>query len=379
MAPLATRDRPAIIVRTGLAANRAASGICEAEHVKAQCVKVLDMGRQRGVQLATVLCLAVFLPGGCSGGAVAPATPSGGVTATSAAAPEEFAFREVSDLSVLSSYRARYTYEWQGVQAGSENSGSWDVVDEFVKQPPGRHLLWLNTRQGRNSAVEFIQAGSHSYVDTGSGWVTWTNQELDLLSENPFLGDPMDAVSPNLGQLMETGVTANGILADRYAFAEDDVGADLGLGVISAASGDVWVAQELGVVVKYRLRYEGRHLAVGGSDEGVLQMAFDLLEANRPIGIQPPVTAQIAQRPDVPVVPGAFEVTAVRNFLRYKVTVGGSQVAAFYDEEMPAQGWTRREGGVPGLMLFDKDGRSLQVMIQAGKDVTSVAILISER
>jgi hypothetical protein len=62
------------------------------------------------------------------------------------------------------------------------------------------------------------------------------------------------------------------------------------MGTIARASGEVWVSQELNVVVRYMLHYEGQDLAVGGGEEGVLDLTFDLLAINEPVAIALPPT-----------------------------------------------------------------------------------------
>ena len=95
-------------------------------------------------------------------------------------------------------------------------------------------------------------------------------------------------VSGTEGKLVERNVMVNGVSTDHYTFDESTLGATLGLGVIAKAKGDVWVAPQYNVAIKYVARYEGEDLAIGGGESGVLDLTFDLTDLNAPMQIEAP-------------------------------------------------------------------------------------------
>lgn len=337
--------------------------------------------------LILVVCLLMVACGGGPGEPTSPPPPAK-ATSTSAvpqptdtsaaiqptAEAAEYSFGQASDISALGSYRMHYTFQWETTVAGQKEAGSWEVLEEFVRKPAARRLVWTSADAGEAGMLEFVQIGEDSYMDTGSGWVAMTT-ETDIFEGNPFLSDPFGVVSANRGKLVEENVTVNGVVTNRYVFDESTLGAALGLGAVAKAKGDVWVSPELNIVVKYVAHYEGKNLAIGGGDEGVLDLVFDLTDINEPITIQAPEGVKPAIPEDIPVLDDAAELTAVSGFVTYATTKSVDEVTAFYEAQMPARGWTKGEGLIPGMIDFAKDGRTAQVMIQTEEGKTTVTII----
>lgn len=294
---------------------------------------------------------------------------------------EEYSLGEVSDLSKLTSYRAHYTYKWEGTKDGTKESGSWDMLEEFVKDPPARRIVWSGAGAGGASgegSLEFIQIGQQSYMNTGSGWLSMTSSEEDLFGGNSFLSDPMGLISGNQGELVQRGVSVNGVSADHYTFHETATTGLASLGTISKAQGDVWVSPELQIVVKYTAHYEGENLAIGGGENGTLDIGLDLSDVNQAFTIQAPQGVKPAMPEDIPIVDGATDVTAVSGFVSFKTTQSVADVVAFYERVMPGQDWVKGESLGEGMLSFTKEGRTATIMIQTEDDKTSVTIMAGE-
>ena len=345
--------------------------------------------------LSTLILVVSLLLVACGGGPQKPTSPPSpkatstpvappptntpaAVQPTATAAAEEYHFDQAADLSGLNSYRTHYTFKWESIKAGQKETGSWDVLAEFVRQPPAHRFVWASTGAGaedKESKLELIQIGQQAYMNAGSGWMAMTTTEMDIFKGNPFLSDPFNVVSGNRGKLVERNVMVNGVSTNHYVFDESTLGATLGLGAIATAKGDVWVSPEFNVVVKYAVHYEGKNLAIGGGDEGVLDLAFDLTDINKPITIQAPAGVKPAMPEDIPVMDGATELTAVSGVVSYQTTKSVEEVTAFYEAQMPAQGWAKGEGGIPGMLSFTKGGRTAQIIIQGEAGKTTVTIL----
>jgi hypothetical protein len=298
---------------------------------------------------------------------VAPTQPS-----------EEYNFDTASDLSQLSSYRAHYILTWVSTKEPKKETG-WDLLEEFVKEPPARHIVWSNTGSTAEAgSMELIQIGQDTYMKSDSGWLAMTTSNQDIFQGNAFLADPMGLVSGNRGKLVQRGVTVNGVSTDHYIFDETSLGANLGLGTVSKATGEAWVSPTLNVVVKYAAHFEGKNLALGGGDEGSIDVALDLTDVNKPIEIKAPEGVGPAMAEDIPVMEGATELTAMSGMVIYKINKTPAEVNAFYEAEMPAKGWTKAEAQLEGTLSFTKGERNATVMIQEEDGKTSVSVFTGE-
>ncbi|MBM4432044.1 MAG: hypothetical protein FJ026_17100 [Chloroflexi bacterium] len=255
---------------------------------------------------------------------------------------------------------------------GLKESGSWDLLEEFVKEPPARRMVWSESDTGGEAdSVEIIQIGQNVYMQTGSEWLSMTTSEDDFFAGNDFLADPMGLVAGNRGKLVQRGVMVNGVSTDRYTFDET------GLGAVSKATGEVWVSPTLNVVVKYTARFEGKDLAMAGGEEGWINVTLDLTDINQPI-VKAPEGVGPALAEDIPVMEGATELTAISGMVMYKVAETPDEVRAFYEAEMPAKGWTKAEEQFGGMLSFTKGERQATVMIQEEDGKTAVSVFTEE-
>lgn len=296
-----------------------------------------------------------------------------------AAEAEEYSFGQAADLSALKTYRVHYTMRWESTKEGKRETGSWEVMEEVVKESAAHRVVWTSTdEQGKISTLEFIQIGKDIYMNTGSGWMAMTSAETDIFEGNPWLSDPFSVISGNRGKLVERNVVVNGVPTNRYAFDESTVGAVLGLGAVAKAKGDVWVSTQFNVTVKYVAHYEGKNFAIAGGEEGVLDISFDLMDINKPITIEPPAGVKPAMPEDIPIMEGALELGAAFGMITYKTNKDVQTVTAFYETQMPIYGWTKGESAIPGFLSFTKGERTAQVMIQSEEGKTTVAIMTGE-
>jgi len=295
---------------------------------------------------------------------------------------EEYDFGQASDLAGLSSYRTHSTFHWESIEDGRKETGSWDVLEEFVRQPPAQRFIWTGTGAGEveteSGTWELIQIGKDSYMNMGSGWVAMTTSEEGIFGTNAFLSAPLGMVSANHGKLVKRNVMVNGVSTDKYIFDESTLGANLGLGAVAKANGEVWISSKFNVVIKYAAHYEGDNLSLGGGEEGKMDVTFDLTDINQPIDIRAPEGVKSAMPEDIPVMDDATDVVAIEDIVAYKTSHSVEEATAFYEMQMPAEGWTMDEGGFPGMMSFTKGDRAAQVMIMEEEGKTSVTVMVSE-
>jgi hypothetical protein len=283
----------------------------------------------------------------------------------------------VSDLSTLNSYRVHYAFRWESSRDGQKEAGFWDIWGQFVRQPPARRLVWTGTgTAGRKQ--ELVQVGRDLYMSTGPDWLAMTSSHMDISMDNPLLLSPLDLMSGTRGKLVRSTVMVNGTSANQYALDESTLKAPPGLGAVFKAEADVWVSPEFDVVVRYVAHYKAENLAIGGGQEGTLDLVFDLMDINEPIAITAPEGVEPAVAEDIPIVEDASDLNAFSGMIAYNSTGSVEQVTAFYEAQMPAKGWARSEGVMPDSMDFLKDGRTAQITIQAAGGRTAVTIISAE-
>jgi len=303
-----------------------------------------------------------------------------GPAATATPPPVEWLdLTQAADLSALRSYRARYALRWEGTVNGQPKSVTWDVLQEFVQDPPARRFLWSEGDPGSSggSESEFVQIGEEAYVNTGSGWSTVAGGSAGPFQGNPFLSAPLSVLASGRVRLIQRNVTVNSVAASHYAFDETTLGAPA-LGELSLARGDVWISTQFKVIVKYEAHYEGRDLPFGEGEQGVLDAAFDLMDINRSITIQSPHNSTPAAADDIPVLDDALSFTSVSGVIQYKTAKTQAEVTAFYEAQMPARGWTRKGEPAAGIIAFTKGSRTAQLVIESLAGKTSVMIITTE-
>jgi len=286
--------------------------------------------------LGTVISIVALSLAGCGGTQAPASTPP--PQATSTAVETGFAFAKACDTSGLSSYRAQYKYTWESLKSGQKEKGTWEVVQAEVREPPAHHISLTAPGVSLTGGIELVQFGNVGYViHFGSDMATPDNTAA--LTGNRFVSDMYALVAANRGELVKKGETVAGVLSDHYAFDEKTLGANLGLGDVTAAKGDVWVSTEFGVVVKYVAHYEGKNLAVGGGEQGTVDVTMDLTRINRPVFVPS----------DMVVLDDAADFTSVSSMISYTTAKSETEIINFYETRMQAEkNWTINPMGREG-------------------------------
>lgn len=334
--------------------------------------------------MLSILTLVVFLlTVACGSSAAEPVYPTPLETPATASVPgqntgpvgqpEEYDLVATSGLVNLDSYRVHYTFKWETSAGGQVEVGYWDIWGEFVRQPRARRLVWTATHTG-GAKQELIQLGEDIYMDSGSDWLAMTTAHTDIFEDNPLLSSPFDVISGYRWQLVQEDVVVNGASTDHYAFDGSTLGAALGLDSDAEVEGDVWIARELEVVVKYQVNYQGQNPGGGSDDDGTVRLTFDLTNINETIVIVAPRGVKPALPEDIPIAEGAAALNAFSGIIIYRTTKSVEEMTSFYQAEMPPHGWTEVLGPAAGVNSFAKEGRAAQIMISAEDSGTSVAI-----
>jgi hypothetical protein len=159
--------------------------------------------------------------------------------------------------------------------------------------------------------------------------------------------------------------TIEGVSARRYSFD----GASLGLAGEDSASGQVWIAEKGGYVVKYSLQVTGKDTYFGEGLEGTQRIEYLLSK----IGTRPKVVYPSGCEPvltGIPAMEDATGVVRLPNLLTYSSKSSLDAINAFYSDFFKSDGWEEA-----AVFLFG-DERTLTVYTRANSsELTMVAVV----
>jgi hypothetical protein len=289
-------------------------------------------------------------------------------------------------LSELNSYKASFTMTFEGQEGGQPKTNTLAFTEEFVKEPAAKRTIITgfgamlggadnsNTSEG---GIESIEVGGKMYSKMGD---ICSQVTADSGPQANTMMDPNDIIGGVRGAQRVGNETVNGIPTIHYKL--DVTGLET-LGYLNG-DGDVWVAESGKYVVKYAFKATGTDKLFGmgtGDNEGTITWVYEITEVNQPIDIQPPADCGGAAE-DIPMMADAEDQAAFGDMSTYSTPSKFEDVAAFYEKEMPANGWTEAEGGMSaeGLSMknYTKDGRSVQVMITADSGSGKTSVMITE-
>ncbi|MCR4407853.1 MAG: hypothetical protein NUW24_13205 [Anaerolineae bacterium] len=355
--------------------------------------------------LLTMACNLSGLTGGGGEKPVATTAPSGekpvATTAPSGEKPvatqaptgeepgeEEITYTPVEQLDWLNSYRTRVLFKWETLDEPKEES-SMDMVSEYVKEPSARHFIInsTGTSESDTGTIEYIQIGNQVWMKMGTGeeagWMQTSSEEeeaafgeglFDFAGEN-FVGELEGArrVLPD--------EEVNGVLCRHYTFDETMLMGAASWGELTKANGEVWLSAADGFTVKYTFNAEGQDLMGTTEDRpGRLTMEYEMYDINADIVIEPPAGVGLPE--DIPLMADAKVDAVMGGLIMCSTTSSVEDVVAFYQAEMPANGWTENPDaaysmeGVAGLE-FTKEGRKASLMISYDEENKKTNIMIT--
>src|SRR5262249_8730732 len=166
----------------------------------------------------------------------------------------------------------------------------------------------------------------------------------------------------------------NGMAQKGYKF---DGGA-LGVAGRATATGEVWVADPGGYVLKYSLTLKGGADYFGEGGDGSLTWAYDVTKAGQPATILLPKDCPEGLV-DAPLMDDAQKVEQQPGVTRYITHATVAQVSEFYQQQLATAGW--KLDGKPGIgdkagfLTFTQGKSRLSVVITVGDAGTAVRLL----
>jgi hypothetical protein len=235
-------------------------------------------------------------------------------------------------LADLSSYQQTLTVSFVGTNDGSPHE--WTQTRTFVhtEEPLGSMLTIESSGDidAANPAVVAETAGAlYESFNDGSCTGGPIEAEDSLLT----LEEPVGLLAGLLGAEEAGTDRANDVAALYYTFDERAMG-ELGR---AETDGEVWVAVDGGYVLRY-VRTTGADAAYFGEGlEGTVTWAYDLTGIDQLPGIVLPPRCQI----DAPKMEDATNLQVLPEWMGFDTPSSISDVTAFYEEQLPARGWTR--------------------------------------
>jgi hypothetical protein len=284
-------------------------------------------------------------------------------------------------LDQLKSYRINFTFEWKSTETGNSDSGSLNWLEEYSSDPQGLHWVLSSQDSTKTLAnnIEFWQIGNTTYMQTNDQGKAQcfsfsSEDQKNQLTKGLFSPDMLG----NVSNAKYVGTeTVNNVKTKHYQYDKAAT-----LTVFGQVSGDIWVATDGGYVVKEQVNFTGgRGLFSSTNAKGDGKWLWELTDADQPVAVKAPDNCGGAGA-DLPVMEDAVEKTTMGDMITYKSPSKLADVAAFYQKQMPAAGWTAQ--GDPQItdefaqLEFSKDGQTAQIMLSVESDKTSVLITVAK-
>lgn len=264
-------------------------------------------------------------------------------------------------LVTLESYHQQLTISFRGTRDGAAyewiNAYQRDV---WAKQSAD-FLILTTSETGLQSGQRLIgKVGQASYSRTGEVGpceVQWGEAAPDanaVLEPASFL--------PPIEQGTEAGTeTLNNVSARHYTVSEEKSGAKI--------TGEFWVAETGGYVVRYTLTISGGKAAFGEGIEGEQRYEYELSRINALGEVTYPEGCS-AVLTDFPVMDGARDIQRLPASVDYIISAQPANISQFYQDQLTVQGWTF-------VAAHDKDPKNIILVFTNAELGQAASILLN--
>lgn len=298
-----------------------------------------------------------------------------------------------SSYAGLESYRTRIVVTVDGQdENGNPVKESMTMNQEANKAQDAYHMVMQQEGASTGTPQSF-----EIYTIGDSFYMLDPNNEMGMdtpcfAMTGSSMGDEMDSfemLSPDeifdgieSGDLIQRGETVNGIKTDHYRLKNVAMDGT----TMMTESGDIWIAQNGGFIVRFVGEGEGEAGLFGNNTtvNGKMHWEFDLLDVNQVNEITLPdvcVQAEAEGLGSLPVPPSASDVSQFGPMMTFNSSDAPNVVADFYRQELAAAGYELTEESELGGMFmytFTKDGQPLNVIITPGEGSGSTVVLTTE-
>ena len=294
---------------------------------------------------------------------------------------EEFDLSSLSSTADLSSYKSTMQVTMTLDNNGQEEEQTIEIFIEYTSEPKAQHFIMSGAVAGpevEDSVVEMYLVEDTMYMKMEDQWLSLPATEEDLDPDAFITPDAM--LEDICGWHKEGREEIDGVKVVHWSFTKDDIDKCMpaeelvGLGELTNATGDLYVAEDESYVVLMELLYEGEDLDMDIGDEEEtakvvrMEIHYETTDVNEPFVIEVPAeaTESSALPDDIPVPEGSEGVSSMFGMITFTSETPAEEVYAFYQEEMPNNGWTEVSAeAMTGLWMLEytKDNRTASFMI----------------
>jgi len=264
-----------------------------------------------------------------------------------------------------------------------------DITGKLDGEPFERHThIELTRASGQSDFLQEFQGtdGLNSYsraIGTGQAAYRWNSPDQscqgtmgEIYPEENL--EPADLLLPVLQTSKVGAETLNQIPVIHYRFDQNALPLT---DPKPSVTGDLWLAEQGGYVVKYTLNAAMPANITGKGMETAQTWSYELSQVNAVDSIAlPPGCMPVPV--DIPVMADAKNVRRISGWMEFETASSAAQVVDFYYQNLPSLGWTIKqqqpagELKLPVGLAFSKGDLSLSVNIDSmdtgGLDVTIV-------
>jgi len=275
-------------------------------------------------------------------------------------------------LGDLASYKATLTISFDGTRDKQTSQWSHTYV-MLANQENAAHQITTEAVGGTPAPIFMLEMNGVSYeVDAEKNCsASTTEADRSLAAE----WEPAGFLSGLIGAEAAGSETINGVGTDHYTFDESA----LGQTGFSKSTGQVWVATDGGMVVKYLLTTTAGEDYFGKGIEGAQTWEYNLTDINQPVLIELPAGCP-AGLVEAPLMPAAQDIRQLPGVTIYTIAGSLQDVFTFYQEQLPALGWVAMSEPVGGDMsqsaIFVLEDQQLTVIGVSTENGSEVRLLL---
>ncbi len=261
-------------------------------------------------------------------------------------------------LARLQSYHAVYNLTLQGTIDGKPFDRQSHMEYSFITESKDEEIVWQEQSAGNVATfLHSIRVGNAVYSLSQDGQECW-GEYVDQPSE--AMAAPTSLLLPVSDANQVGSETVNGVAAQHYHFDQTGL-----LSTEQGASGEVWIAQQGGYVVKYTLSIPGPTTPTGKGTETTETVNYELEEVNSFTQISLPAGC-VPVLVDFPAMADAQDIYRGSGYMDYTSPSNLVQVIDYYNQALPPLGWTAAESP------FDSDQTESQALeyTQGDQDLT---------
>lgn len=269
-------------------------------------------------------------------------------------------------LASLKSYHQELTVSFRGKNDGADYTWT-DVYQRDVWKEQSADFLTVKTSEMDLEPDETLsgQVGQASYSRLEAGApcrVNWSESEPKDETDGGSLLEPAQSLL-SIEQATKAGTeTVNDIPARHYVVNIDEK---------PKVTGDFWLAEAGGYVVRYVLTVSGGEAAFGEGIEGEQHFEYELSQVNASGEVVYPEGCS-AVLVDFPVMDGARNLHRLPNAVDYTISAENAVISQFYQDQLPSQGWTF-------VAAHDNDPKNVTLTFTNKDQGKAASILLSAR